>query len=55
MARKVFHSFHFKRDSHRVALVRNMGIVEGQPVLSSNQWEDVKRGGDAAIKAWIPV
>ena len=53
MARKVFHSFHFKRDSHRVSQVRNMGVIEGQPVLSSNEWEDVKKGGDSAIKAWI--
>lgn len=53
MARKVFHSFHFKRDSQRVSQVRNMGVIEGQPVLSSNEWEDVKKGGDPAIKAWI--
>ncbi len=53
MATKVFHSFHFKRDSQRVSQVRNMGVIEGQPVLSSNGWEDVKKGGDPAIKAWI--
>ena len=45
MAKSVFHSFHFKRDSHRVSHVRNMGVIEGQPVLSSNEWEDVKKGG----------
>jgi hypothetical protein len=43
MARKVFHSFHFKRDSHRVSQVRNMGVIEGQPVLSSNEWEETSR------------
>jgi len=53
MARKVFHSFHFERDSHRVSQVRNMGVLEGQPVLSGNEWEKVKKGGDSAIQAWI--
>jgi hypothetical protein len=53
VARRVFHSFHFERDSHRVSQVKNMGVVEGQPLLSSNQWEDVKKGGDTAIQKWI--
>lgn len=53
MAAKVFYTFHFMRDAQRVAQVKNMGVVEGQPLLSSNQWEDVKKGGDAAIRAWI--
>ena len=33
--------------------MRNMGVVEGQPILSSNQWEDVKMGGETAIRSWI--
>lgn len=49
----MFHSFHFERDSHRVSQVKNMGVVEGQPLLSSNQWEEVKKGGDSAIQSWI--
>jgi hypothetical protein len=53
MARRVFYSFYFKQDSHRVSQVKNMGVVEGQPILSSNQWEEVKRGGDKAIEEWI--
>lgn len=53
MATKVFYSFHFDHDSHRVSQVRNMGVVEGQPLLSSNEWEDVKAGGDSAIEKWI--
>jgi hypothetical protein len=53
MARRVFHSFHYKRDVHRVAQVRNMGVIEGQPVLSSNEWEEIKKGGDSAIRKWI--
>lgn len=53
MARHVFYSFHFKRDAQRVAQVKNMGIIEGQPILSPNKWEEVKKGGDSAIKRWI--
>lgn len=53
MARQVFYSFHFARDSHRVSQVKNIGAVEGQRVLSSNAWEDVKKGGNSAIKKWI--
>jgi hypothetical protein len=53
MARKVFHSFHYQRDSWRVQQVKNMGVVEGQPLLSSNQWEEIKKGGDATIKKWV--
>jgi hypothetical protein len=53
MARKVFYSFDFAQDSHRVAQVKQIGVIEGQPLLSSNEWEDVKKGGDAAIKKWI--
>ena len=53
MARKVFYSFHFDADKDRVAQVRNMGVVEGSPVATDNDWEQIKRGGDRAIQAWI--
>jgi hypothetical protein len=53
MARNVFFSFDFKRDAHRVSQVKNMGVIAGQPLLSSNQWEQVEKGGAKAIKAWI--
>ncbi|MEU3423746.1 TIR domain-containing protein [Streptomyces murinus] len=53
MARKVFFSFRYKFDSWRVQTVKNMGRVEGQPLLTSNEWEDVARNGDAAIQRWI--
>lgn len=49
----VFYSFHYERDSWRVQQVMRMGVVEGQPLLNSQQWEAVKRRGDAAIQAWI--
>jgi hypothetical protein len=53
MARKVFYSFYYEGDRDRVAQVRNMGVVEGSPIASDNDWEQIKRGGDRAIKAWI--
>jgi MTH538 TIR-like domain (DUF1863) len=53
MARKCFLSFHYKPDCWRVSQIKNMGKIEGQSVLSSNSWEEVKKKGDAAIQKWI--
>ncbi|GAB3924385.1 hypothetical protein GCM10011575_03380 [Microlunatus endophyticus] len=53
MAKSVYYSFHYERDVHRVQLVRNINALEGQPILNSQEWERVRRGGDAAIKKWI--
>jgi hypothetical protein len=53
MAKSVFYSFHYEHDVHRVQLVRNINALEGQPLLNSQKWEEVRRGGDAAIKEWI--
>ena len=53
MARRAFYSFHFKPDNWRAAEVRNMGALEGNKPASDNDWETVKKGGDAAIKKWI--
>jgi len=50
VARRVFYSFHYKRDSQRVSQVKNMGSVEGQPLFTSKQWQQVERGGDAEIR-----
>jgi Thoeris protein ThsB, TIR-like domain len=30
-----------------------MGVIEGQLLLSSNQWEQIERSGESAIKRWI--
>jgi hypothetical protein len=30
-----------------------MGVVDGSQPVSDNDWETVKRGGDAAIQRWI--
>lgn len=51
--RKVFFSFDYDQDVLRVAQVKNMGAIEGNTLVSSNEWEEIKRGGDAAIKRWI--
>lgn len=49
----VFYSFHYERDVHRVQLVRQIGALEGQPLLGAQQWEAVRRQGEQAIKDWI--
>lgn len=51
--RRVFYSFHYAADSWRAATVRNIGAVEGNRPATDNEWEAVKRGGEAAIRKWI--
>jgi len=51
--RRVFYSFHFQPDHWRVGQVRNIGVVEDNKPARDNDWEEVKRGGDAAIQRWI--
>lgn len=53
MARKAFYSFHYLPDNWRASQVRNMGVVEGNQPVSDNDWETVKKGGDAGIQKWI--
>lgn len=53
MAKTVFYSFHYDRDVHRVQLIRNINALEGQPVLNSQEWEKIRRGGTDAIQKWI--
>jgi hypothetical protein len=52
-AKKVFYSFYYKDDSSRIQQVIQMGVVEGQAMLSGQKWEEVKKKGDAAVKKWI--
>lgn len=33
--------------------MRNIGVTEHDEPVSDNAWEEVKRGGDAAIRKWI--
>lgn len=51
--RKVFYSFHYENDVFRAAQIRNIGTIEGNEPVSENDWEEVKREGDEAIKKWI--
>ena len=51
--RRVFYSFHYAEDSWRAATVRNIGVVEGNRPATDNRWEEVKKGGDTAIRKWI--
>ena len=51
--RRVFFSFHYDHDAWRAAQVRNAGVLDGNTPVTSNDWEEVKRGGDLAIQRWI--
>ena len=53
MSRRTFYSFHYKPDNWRAAQIRNAGVIEGNTPVSDNDWENVKRGGEAAIQHWI--
>lgn len=53
MARRAFYSFHYVPDNWRASQVRNMGVVDGNKPATDNDWETVKKGGEAAIKKWI--
>lgn len=51
--RNAFYSFHYAADNWRASQVRNMDVVDGNHPVSDNDWEQIKRGGDAAIERWI--
>jgi hypothetical protein len=53
MAKKSFLSFYYRDDSWRVSQIKNIGAVDGQPILSANAWEAIEDKGDDAIKEWI--
>lgn len=53
MKRSVFYSFHYLPDNWRVSQIRNIGVIEGNSLATDNDWEQVKRAGDGAIKNWI--
>ncbi len=53
MKRQVFYSYHFKPDAWRVAIVRNIGSIEGNRPATDNDWTKVIASGDVAIKNWI--
>ena len=51
--KKCFLSFHYELDNWRVQQVKNMGVIEEQPLLTSNKWEEIEREGDQAVRNWI--
>ena len=51
--RRVFFSFHYDNDAWRVQEIRNAGVLDGNQPIAPNNWEEVKRGGDRAIRNWI--
>lgn len=51
--RQVFYSFHYDNDVMRLHQIRNIGSFDKSELLSPNDWEIVKKGGDRAIKKWI--
>lgn len=53
MARKCFYSFYYMEDSWRVAKVKGIGAIEGQPIISANDWEQLERTGRKAVENWI--
>lgn len=57
MVRKVFFSFHYEKDSVRVSQVRNSKVtkkdLETAGYIDAVDWEEIKRGGEKAIKEWI--
>lgn len=56
MSRKIFFSFHFKRDAWRAGQVRNSDLLADEDeygVIDAAAWEKIEREGDAAIERWI--
>jgi len=53
MTRRAFYSFHYVPDNWRASQVRNMGVIDGNKPATDNDWETIKKGGDAAIQKWI--
>jgi hypothetical protein len=54
MAKKpIFLSFHYGNDVMRVQQIRNIGALEGNEPVSVNDWEEVKRKGQASVQKWI--
>ncbi len=53
MRRPVFLSFCYDDDVFRVQEIKKMGLFEGQPLLSTNEFEKIKRNGSSAIQNWI--
>jgi len=57
MARRVFFSFHYKRDIWRASQIRNSWVTKSDRETAgfwdAASWEEVKKKGDEAIRRWI--
>jgi hypothetical protein len=55
MARRVYFSFHYANDIHRVVRIRNSGAIKerGQPFKDKAEWEKLKKAGKKKIEEWI--
>ena len=56
MVRRVFFSFEYEHDVSRAMVVRNSWVTQGKEAAGFSDaadFEEVKKGGDAAIKKWI--
>ena len=56
MARRVFFSFEYEHDVSRAMVVRNSWVTQGKEAagfIDAADFEEVKRGGDVAVKRWI--
>ena len=56
MARRVFFSFEYDHDVSRAMVVRNSWVTQGKEAagfVDAAAFEEIKKGGDAAIKRWI--
>lgn len=56
MVRRVFFSFEYEHDVSCAMVVRNSWVTQGKEAagfLDAAAFEEVKRGGDRAIKRWI--
>ena len=56
MARRVFFSFEYEHDVSRANVVRNSWVTQGKEAvdfIDAVDFEEIKKGGDAAIKKWI--
>lgn len=51
--RQVFYSFHYENDVMRVQEIRNIGAIEDNTPVSNNDWEEIKKQGEDAVKKWI--
>jgi hypothetical protein len=53
VARSVFASFYYDGDADRVQQVLQMGAIDGDSLVTAQEWEAVKHRTDAAIEKWI--